>query len=539
MYEKMVFTIPPEKHNAKDMQQILSSHPEIRFVSMVGLDIYGRDTDEKIPVQEMMKDFDGFMHTGVQTDGSSVLLPGIADISNAKVDMKPDTAVNWFVDYNFRNPDDENGLPVGTLRIPAYLVHNDVTSVGSRVILEKAVERVKAELPRLINENPYVLKYLPFDSADDIEDIVMTTATELEFYVKTPHNVADREKMHTSQELKEQYWKRTMGPVRTALEQTVCMLNCYGLKVEMGHKEVGGIKSELLKDGDFDHVMEQLEIDWRYSDPMQTSDNDSIARYIVRDTFRRNSLDVTFMAKPVEDVAGSGKHTHMGMAAKLKDGRTVNLFSSVSHSKEFMSPIGFGAMMGLLKNYEVINPVINCTNDAFNRLKPGYEAPICIACSLGRSVGFPSRNRSVLVGLIRSIDSPMATHFELRSPNPKSNTYLVLACCFNAMLDGIKACLEAGRSPKELEASVSKAYGEEDFYLEKNRVYRAENNIFEDYSPEERERFFGKAPATVWDNIKAFDLCPEKTAVLAAGGVMNDIDLASFKAAATDQWEME
>ncbi|MBR0138925.1 MAG: glutamine synthetase, partial [Firmicutes bacterium] len=102
-----------------------------------------------------------------------------------------------------------------------------------------------------------------------------------------------------------------------------------------------------------------------------------------------------------------------------------------------------------------------------------------------------------------------------------------------------KACLEAERSPKELEASVSKAYGEEDFYLEKNRVYRAENNIFEDYSPEERERFFGKAPATVWDNIKAFDLCPEKTAVLAAGGVMNDIDLASFKAAATDQWEME
>ncbi len=539
MYEKMIFAIPPAKHNADDMRQILSAHPEIRFVSMVGLDIYGRDTDEKIPVQELMKDFDGFMRTGVQTDGSSVLLPGIADISNAKVDMLPDTAVNWFVDYNFRNQDDENGLPVGTLRIPAYLVHNDVNSVGSRVILEKAVERVKAELPRLIKENPYVLEYLPFGSADEIEDIVMTSATELEFYVKTPHNVADREKMHTSQELKEQYWKRTMGPVRTALEQTVCILNRYGLQVEMGHKEVGGIKSELLKDGDLDHVMEQLEIDWRYSDPMQTSDNDSFARYVVRDTFRRNGLDVTFMAKPVEDVAGSGKHTHMGMAAKLKDGRTVNLFSSVNHAEEFMSPIGFGAIMGLLKNYEVINPVANCTNDAFNRLKPGYEAPICIACSLGRSVSFPSRNRSVLVGLIRSISNPMATHFELRSPNPKSNTYLVLACGFNAMLDGIKACLEAKKTPKDLEASVSKAYGEEDFYLEKNRIYRAENNIFEDYSPEERERCFGKAPATVWDNIKAFGLYPEKTAVLAEGNVMSARDLASFRAAATDQWETE
>ena len=39
----------------------------------------------------------------------------------------------------------------------------------------------------------------------------------------------------------------------------------------------------------------------------------------------------------------------------------------------------------------------------------------------------------------------MATRFELRSPNPKSNTYLVLAASYMAMLDGIKAALEAER----------------------------------------------------------------------------------------------
>ena len=39
----------------------------------------------------------------------------------------------------------------------------------------------------------------------------------------------------------------------------------------------------------------------------------------------------------------------------------------------------------------------------------------------------------------------MATRFELRSPNPKSNTYLVLATGYMAMLDGIKAALEAER----------------------------------------------------------------------------------------------
>ena len=76
--------------------------------------------------------------------------------------------------------------------------------------------------------------------------------------------------------------------------------------------------------------------------------------------------------------------------------------------------------MGLLKNYEVINPFVSATNDAFNRLKPGYEAPVCIVTSLGRSLNEPSRNRTVLAGLIRDNKNPLATRFELRSPNPKS-----------------------------------------------------------------------------------------------------------------------
>ena len=129
--------------------------------------------------------------------------------------------------------------------------------------------------------------------------------------------------------------------------------------------------------------------------------------------------------------------------------------------------------MGILKNYEVINPFVSATNDAFNRLKPGYEAPVCVVTSLGHGVKLPSRNRTVLVGLVLDVKNPMATRFELRAPNPKSNTYLVLAASYMAMLDGIKAALEAGKTPKELEKSISKEYGEEDFYLEKDRLYRS------------------------------------------------------------------
>ena len=43
----------------------------------------------------------------------------------------------------------------------------------------------------------------------------------------------------------------------------------YGLEPEMGHKEVGGVKSMLTKAGSLTHIMEQLEIDWKYSDAIQ------------------------------------------------------------------------------------------------------------------------------------------------------------------------------------------------------------------------------------------------------------------------------
>ena len=51
--------------------------------------------------------------------------------------------------------------------------------------------------------------------------LTLTSATELEFWVKTPNNLAHIEELSTSQVLKEQYWKKTTGSVRTALEQSL------------------------------------------------------------------------------------------------------------------------------------------------------------------------------------------------------------------------------------------------------------------------------------------------------------------------------
>ncbi len=540
MIDRMLFNIPAEKHTVKEIEELLNQHREVKFVSLVGLDIGGHDTDEKIPVELFIKDMEKFLEHGVQTDGSSVMLPKIAELNNAKVDIIPDLSVNWYVDYNFAHITEDTKLPVGTLRIPSFLVHNDNLEVGSRVILRNAVEAFKRELMDLLEKNPYVFEHMEISSADEIEDIVLTAATELEFWVKTPDDKADREQLSTSQILKEQYWKRTIGPVRTALEKTLLILDRYGFKVEMGHKEVGGVKAKLGNSGEYDHVMEQLEIDWEYSSALQAADNENQVKYVVKDVFRAHGLDVTFMAKPIEGVAGSGEHTHMGVSARLKNGKTINLFSPKNAEEDFLNPIGFGALMGILKNYEVMNPFIASSNDALNRLKPGFEAPVCIVTSLGHSARVPSRNRTVLVGLVRDVQNPLATRFELRSPNPKSNTYLVLAASYLAMLDGITAALTAGKSPKELEASLSKQAGEEDFYLEKDRAYRSEKDVFEEYTSEERERLFGKVPATVWENLQALRKYPDKVKVLLnKADVIDGITLESYEEATLAAWATE
>ncbi len=84
---------------------------------------------------------------------------------------------------------------------------------------------------KLLADNPYVFEYIDIDSVDDIERIVITAATEAEFWVKTPDDTADREQLSIAQQMmKEQYWKRTTGPVRTALEESLLLLQRYGFR---------------------------------------------------------------------------------------------------------------------------------------------------------------------------------------------------------------------------------------------------------------------------------------------------------------------
>lgn len=533
---ELIYSIPKNLHCKEGLMEVVNCHPEIKFVSLVGVDLSGNDTDERIPIKLFIENIDTFLHgQAAQTDGSSVALPGIASLNNAKVDMISDLDCNWFIDYNYENLDPVTNLPVGTIRIPCFLYH-DSKAVDSRHILKESIEYLKDTLLDLFKKYPHSLN--AFNIAyEDIEDIVATAATELEFWVKTPNDKADTEELSTSQVLQEQYWKKTKGSVRTAMEQSLLLMDKYHLEPEMGHKEVGGVKAKLTESGGLTHIMEQLEIDWKYSTDLQAADNECWVRNLIKETFRRNGLEVTFLAKPIDGVAGNGKHIHLGLALKLKNGKRINLFAG--DKNQYLSAIGYGAIMGVLKNYEIMNPFISSSNNSLRRLKPGFEAPICIVTSLGKSAEVPSRNRTVLVGLIRDMDNPLATRFELRSPNPHTNTYLAMAVSYMAMCDGIKYAIESKSSCEDLLEELSKEPGDDANYLEKARCYRSEEDVFEHFTEEQRNQFFSKAPGTVHENLKAFDNFKYKLPVLTCNNVFDMSIINSFRLSATKKWITE
>ena len=72
--EDLVYVIPAGQYGKEGVLALLEQHPEIKFVSLVGVDLAGNDTDEKIPISTFFDDYDDFFNaTAFQTDGSSII----------------------------------------------------------------------------------------------------------------------------------------------------------------------------------------------------------------------------------------------------------------------------------------------------------------------------------------------------------------------------------------------------------------------------------------------------------------------------------
>ena len=114
-----------------------------------------------------------------------------------------------------------------------------------------------------------------------------------------------------------------------------------------------------------------------------------------------------------------------------------------------------------------------------------------------------------------------------------------MAVSYMAMLDGMLYAVNNNKTQDELLAELSKAPGEKAEYLETDRAYRTEEDVFEHFSDEEIVKYFGNPPRTVIENISALDLYPEKLNILKRNNVMNDSLINSFRIAMTERWMTE
>lgn len=170
----------------------------------------------------------------------------------------------------------------------------------------------------------------------------------------------------------------------------------------------------------------QHEIDFEYSEAMETADKVMTFKTAVRTIAKRHGLHATFMPKPKKDSKGSGAHYTFSLS---KNGQ--NIFTDVSDSAG-VSKEGYAFMAGMLKHIADMSLVTNPLVNSYKRLVPGFLAPLRVSWSV--------HNSSPLIRLT-SVGGD-GGRIVLRNPDGAANPYLVIAACLAAGMDGVRKQLE-------------------------------------------------------------------------------------------------
>jgi glutamine synthetase len=189
-------------------------------------------------------------------------------------------------------------------------------------------------------------------------------------------------------------------------------LQKVGVDVEMSHHEV---------------APGQHEIDFKFSDALNTADNVIAYKNAIKATALAHGLLATFMPKPIFGENGSGMHVHQSLF--YKDTERNAFFDADDEYK--LSDTAYYFVGGQLKHARAMSAILAPTVNSYKRLVVGYEAPVYICW--GR------RNRSALIRVPEYFPGmEKAIRAELRCPDPSCNPYLAFAVMLKAGIDGIK-----------------------------------------------------------------------------------------------------
>lgn len=182
----------------------------------------------------------------------------------------------------------------------------------------------------------------------------------------------------------------------------------------------------------------QYEVNFRYTDALQTADRLVFFRMMVGQLARRAGAIATFMAKPFAARTGSGAHLHYHVADVADD---ANLFHDESDPRGLgLSALAYHFIGGVLEHARAICAVTSPTVNCYKRLQMG---PALTGSRSGYTwtpafITYGDNNRTQMLRV------PGAGHVEDRSISSAFNPYLGIAAYLAAGLDGIGRRLDPG-----------------------------------------------------------------------------------------------
>lgn len=192
--------------------------------------------------------------------------------------------------------------------------------------------------------------------------------------------------------------------------RTIDYLEQMGIPVKASHHEV---------------APSQHEIQLAHSDALSMADAVTTFRLAVKEAAHELGAYATFMPKPLAEHPGSGMHLHISLFQG--DG---NAFHDPDPGTP-LSPTGRAFLAGVLAHAPELTAVTNQWINSYRRLATGFEAP--------DHVSWTRRGAAALVRVpSRRPGRADSTRFELRSPDPACNPYMVLALVLAAGLRGIE-----------------------------------------------------------------------------------------------------
>jgi glutamine synthetase len=198
--------------------------------------------------------------------------------------------------------------------------------------------------------------------------------------------------------------------------RTIEYLEHMGIPVKASHHEV---------------APSQHEIQLAHTDGLSMADSISTFRIAVKEAAHELGAYATFMPKPLAAHPGSGMHLHISL---FEGERNVFHHTDIETP---LSPTGRAFLAGVLAHACELTAVTNQWINSYRRLATGFEAP--------EFVSWTRRGAAALVRVpSRRPGRAEATRFELRSPDPACNPYMVLALVLAAGLRGIERGYQLG-----------------------------------------------------------------------------------------------